>query len=287
MRWRATSDVDEYATAVGAFLEAEPCSRNVPRWIIELARRGIGGWVAAPHFWWLDDDGAVLGAASWTPPYNLIVTDLPSEGASQLVDAVRSYASGRPHRVAGVTGPRPAADAVADAWRARTGDAVALHMAQLMHELTEVRPVATPEGSRRLAGAADLDQMTEWMVAFATEVRVPAGSDPRQTTATLIADRNFHVWTVDGRAVSMAGRRELIAGVVRVGPVYTPPSHRGRGYARRLVAEMSQEALESEGAQRCMLYTDIANPVSNEIYRQIGYRPVEEHADFAFGDGAT
>ena len=29
---------------------------------------------------------------------------------------------------------------------------------------------------------------------------------------------------------------------VRIGPVYTPPEHRGRGYASALVAEVSQRA---------------------------------------------
>ena len=33
---------------------------------------------------------------------------------------------------------------------------------------------------------------------------------------------------------------------------------------------------------RCMLFTDTANPVSNSIYRQIGYVPRGEHVEIAF-----
>lgn len=281
MRWLETADVEEYAAAVTAFLEAQPCSRNVPRWIIELARRGAGGWSAPARFWWLDTSDGARGAASWTPPYDLIVTDLPAGSVATLVDSVSAHARNSTHRVAGVTGPRPAAAAVAAAWHEQSGDDTALHMAQLMHELTHVDDVPTPSGARRRASRADLDLLTDWLVDFAAEVDVPAGTDPRATMQRLVEDGNCHMWIAQGAAVSMAGRREPIGGVVRVGPVYTPPEQRGRGYARRLVAEMSREALD-EGAQRCMLFTDVANPVSNNIYRQIGYRPIQEHAEYSF-----
>jgi hypothetical protein len=62
-----------------------------------------------------------------------------------------------------------------------------------------------------------------------------------------------------------------VAGVARVGPVYTPPPDRGRGYAGSAVAALSRRAL-AEGADRCALFTDLANPTSNKIYAQVGYR---------------
>ena len=51
---------------------------------------------------------------------------------------------------------------------------------------------------------------------------------------------------------------------------------------RRLVAEVSTAALRLPQVSRCMLYTEATNPVSNAIYRQIGYAAVEEHADIRF-----
>jgi predicted GNAT family acetyltransferase len=70
-----------------------------------------------------------------------------------------------------------------------------------------------------------------------------------------------------------------VSGVVRIGPVYTPPEFRRRGYATAAVASASQQALDS-GAERCMLFTDLANPTSNKIYAAIGYQRIgdwEEH----------
>jgi predicted GNAT family acetyltransferase len=65
--------------------------------------------------------------------------------------------------------------------------------------------------------------------------------------------------------------------VCRIGPVYTPREHRGRGYAGATVAAASR-ALVDEGAQVC-LFTDQANPVSNALYERLGYRPLVDMAN--------
>jgi hypothetical protein len=62
---------------------------------------------------------------------------------------------------------------------------------------------------------------------------------------------------------------------MRVGPVYTPPAERRRGYAGALVAALSQRLLD-EGREFCFLFTDLANPTSNHVYQEIGYEPVCE-----------
>jgi predicted GNAT family acetyltransferase len=80
----------------------------------------------------------------------------------------------------------------------------------------------------------------------------------------------------------MAGATPLIAGQIRVAPVYTPAPLRGRGYAGAATTEVSRAALAA-GADEVLLFTDLANPTSNGLYQRIGYRPV---ADFAVYDFA-
>jgi predicted GNAT family acetyltransferase len=79
--------------------------------------------------------------------------------------------------------------------------------------------------------------------------------------------------------VSIVGVTRPVAGVVRIGPVYTPDALRGRGYASAAVAAVSRRALAG-GASTCMLFTDLANSTSNKIYAEVGYRRLagwEEH----------
>jgi predicted GNAT family acetyltransferase len=70
------------------------------------------------------------------------------------------------------------------------------------------------------------------------------------------------IWD-DGKPVSMASVTPPLARTVRVGLVYTPPEHRGRGYAASCVAAVSRAALEADASQ-CVLYTQLSNPQSTE-----------------------
>ena len=38
----------------------------------------------------------------------------------------------------------------------------------------------------------------------------------------------------------------------------------------------------ADGAERCILYADLANPTSNRIYQAIGYRALGDSAKFTF-----
>lgn len=86
------------------------------------------------------------------------------------------------------------------------------------------------------------------------------------------------VWDDRGPVSTLALAPE-VAGMVRIGPVYTPPEQRRRGYAGNAVAAAAREALAG-GASRCMLATDLANPTSNRVYASVGFRAFadwEEH----------
>jgi predicted GNAT family acetyltransferase len=80
----------------------------------------------------------------------------------------------------------------------------------------------------------------------------------------------------------MAGRTPGVAGAARVQAVYTPAGHRRRGYGAAVTAAATERALAA-GAEHVVLFTDLANPTSNGVYRRIGYRPVEDRLLLAFG----
>jgi predicted GNAT family acetyltransferase len=73
-----------------------------------------------------------------------------------------------------------------------------------------------------------------------------------------------------------------VCDVERLGPVYTPPERRGRGYASAVVAAMSRAVLGA--GNRCILYADLDNPTSNAIYRALGYSAVAEALRYGFDD---
>jgi predicted GNAT family acetyltransferase len=96
-----------------------------------------------------------------------------------------------------------------------------------------------------------------------------------------VRSETFDLWTADATPVCGVGHHTA-AGVVRVGPVYTPPEHRNHGYARRLTYAVTARVLARPDVQRAMLFTDAANPVSNSIYRQAGYVARDRHVEIEF-----
>jgi uncharacterized protein len=86
---------------------------------------------------------------------------------------------------------------------------------------------------------------------------------------------------LDNAPVSLAAGRQRSPTVGLIGSVYTPPAYRRKGYATACVAALSQKLLD-EGCDRCFLLTDLANPTSNHIYREIGYIPVCDWHEYAF-----
>ena len=92
--------------------------------------------------------------------------------------------------------------------------------------------------------------------------------------AKRVGDR-FMLWDVDGTPVSMAMLRAPAAGVSRIGPVFTPLTHRGHGYGSAVTAAAAELAHRS-GTPDVVLFADLANPVSNAIYQRIGFEAVRD-----------
>ena len=89
------------------------------------------------------------------------------------------------------------------------------------------------------------------------------------------------LWEDESTVVSLTGYASSTPNGARIGPVYTPPDLRGRGYARSLVTHTTERLLGS-GRRFCFLYTDLANPTSNRLYQEIGYRQLCVSEDWRF-----
>jgi uncharacterized protein len=139
------------------------------------------------------------------------------------------------------------------------------------------RPVG---GEMRICTTGDRAIVAEFMAGFFAEIGESFNEDISARADRMIAAGQAFVW-VNPEPVAIAGCGSPTPSGVRIGPVYTPPEHRGRGYASNLVAHVSQHALDS-GRKYCFLFTDLANPVSNSIYQKIGYSPVSDCERWGF-----
>jgi predicted GNAT family acetyltransferase len=205
--------------------------------------------------------------------------------ASDALDLFAHDLHGSGHDLPGVLGPEPVGRAFAERWRALTGKSCRQAMAMRIYQLTAARPVTAVPGRVRRVTEADRDLLLDWYEAFQREAMgeaVPEGI-ARSVDQLLTADpvvRGLYVWE-DSAPVSMAGYSGPTPHGIRIGPVYTPPEHRRKGYASACVAAVSQCLLDS-GRRFCFLFTDLANPTSNRIYQAIGYEPVGDVDEYRF-----
>lgn len=234
------------------------------------------------RLWLVEDCGSqVLGAALQTPPYNLV---LGRPRADDVLLTLADALSTQRVELPGVTGAVPEIDAFSENWVVRTGVRRRRRMAQRIYRLTALRRVEDVPGRARTATEADRELLVAWVKAFAAEA-MPEGAPDRGAERTVDARLRagaggFTIWENDD-PVSLAGWGGRTPNGVRIGPVYTPPEHRCRGYGSAATAAVTAEQLAA-GRTFCFLYTDLASPTSNKIYTDIGYEPVCDALDYAF-----
>ena len=128
------------------------------------------------------------------------------------------------------------------------------------------------EGAPHRATIADMPLLFSWMLAFRQEA-VPHDVPPQwEKVGNAAANGRYLFWTVDGEPVALAGIARELKTVAAIGPVYTPPAMRRRGYAGAATAALCERAF-AEGKSAACLYTDLRNPYSNRCYAKIGFRP--------------
>ncbi|SBT46570.1 GNAT family N-acetyltransferase [Micromonospora narathiwatensis] len=284
------TDPGEFLAAAGDHLAAAPVVSTVVASVAHrLSAQRADGIAQPDRNWWLvvrDPSGAVVGVgmrAAPFAPYPPFLLPMPNEAAVALAHALH----GRGEEVLAVNGALPAVELCATELTRIRGGRVEVGQHTRLHELGELVCPAPVPGRLELATEDDVDLVTEWFGAFMGDADEQAGR-PRGTSAHEVPDRaellrqlgagSLWFWVDEtGQPVHLTGVKPPSFGVARVGPVYTPPAQRGRGWASNAVAEVSR-LIQAAGARVC-LFTDQANPTSNKIYAALGYRPVVDMAN--------
>jgi len=274
----------DFLARAGAELERNEVLNGLPLGIALRLQKSSERTEIPPYLATVEDEGKLLVAAVMTPPFRLIVTsnqfDAFGEAPSLLIHNLRQH--GWP--VPGVMGPSPLSDLFAQAWTSLTGEVSHLRTHERLFELTHVIAPRPGPGSLRIATPNETVLVARWIKAFQEEaVRTSINDEEAASWArTRIGNGEVYLWVLpDGTIVSLIATTRPVLRVISIAPVYTPPELRGRGYASRSVAALSQHLLDS-GWERCSLFTDLSNPTSNNIYQQVGYRPVRDFNEYDF-----
>lgn len=285
-----------FLDAAGELLASDPVLGSVIATVTaRIARElsdGQDSWaeVGAPfQRWWAvvrDDSGAVVSAVMRTAPFThhpTFALPLTDEAARALATALHE----RGELLEASNGALPGAEVLARVTAELQGGEVVADKTTRLWEATSVEVPAAPEGRLRRATEADAELVLSWFEAFHAEADEQAGREPDPTAgehntldSVLVRIREGVEWLwelPDGTVAHLSGASLPSYGVSRIGPVFTPREHRGRGIASYVVGELTRRGLEA--GHRMCLFTDQANPTSNKIYAGLGYEPVVDMAE--------
>jgi GNAT superfamily N-acetyltransferase len=221
----------------------------------------------------------LLGVAAhyWN---GMLVLQAPGQ-AGPVAAACRS-ASGR--RVGGLMGP---ADQVREARRdlGLANADTALDEDEVLYGLNLVDvvvPSALSDGAVvcRAPRDEERDTLCAWRLAYDIELLGATDSPGQRARSAAFLDAQIadgHAWVAlaGPTMVSLSAFNAVLPEIVQLGGIYTPPDHRGRGYARAAVAH-SLLVARDRGASRAVLFT--SNPNAMRSYEAVGFRKVGSYA---------
>jgi hypothetical protein len=275
MRVRRFTDARAFGERVGPMLMRQERENNVPLGIVR-------GLVAKPNdvalMLAIEDSDPPVCAAVMTPPFKLVLSSGPAAAVVPLVEHLRLEAVALP----GIMSLAPMADAFAAAWRKHHAGRIDKEFDVKLHALGTAPPLSATPGTLRAARDGDIPLLRDWGTEFFAEVGFPA-SERDSFIARLddmIAVPRLWLWE-DGEPVCMLGHTETTPRTARIGPVFTPHGVRGKGYASAAVSELTRRLLAG-GRAWCLLFADVENPTSTDMYRRLGYEEVCLFREYRF-----
>ncbi len=264
---------DDAATVLegaGGFLASRPVLHNL---ILSLLHARVSH--PEPGRSWVAWEGSeVVGVAFQSPfDFPLLLTPMPDAALTAVVLALAE----EDVAVGAITADAATAARFAGEWTERRCAGATPFNGGRIYELDDLRPPPPSPGHLRPVLEDEGEMAVKWMRAFEDETGergMPAEEVKRRVTAG-----RLWFWD-DGGPVALSGNAPPVQGIVRIGPVFTPGDLRRRGYGSSCVAALSRHFLGQ--GYRCTLFTDLANPVSNSIYRKMGYTAVGEILRYRF-----
>jgi predicted GNAT family acetyltransferase len=227
--------------------------------------------------WWVveDSDAAVCGMMMRTAPHKLVLSPMPREAIDPAVAAV--VESDR--EIPGLSGSKELVESFLVQFIKLSNRAVQPRIEHrlLVYVLDSLNPPSPSTGSLRPGQLSEFELLLTWWTGFAHHTNVERHGLEEGLRASLVSGR-IHRWMINDRPVCAVANSSVVnvssGPVARIGPVYTPPEERRKGYAGQLTAAVSSHLIQR--GIGLMLFTDATNATSNGVYARLGYERVDE-----------
>lgn len=282
------SDVEEFYTTCYEFLEEHEAENNLIFGILETLRTNIHAYdpTYTPEMIAVFENTNIVIVSLRTPPYNQIISYTEEKNSIPvLIDKIIENGVDLP----GILGFKEGAQLFADIWTDKVRKNKILNMNERIYRLEKVNPQILDVNQFEVATTEDTDLLVNYAKDFIQDVYANSPQEQVERNRKQIA-KNMEKWVSEGIVYTLRTNNTIVSitKASRDTPngkaitlVYTPPKYRRKGYATELVAKLCQLILD-EGKKFCFLFTDLANPTSNKIYMNIGFKPIMDVDDYRF-----
>lgn len=280
MQFTRHENVQDFAACALPQLEKNEVENNLP---IGLLKRALEGKMGTDD-WFM---ASVQGGheidrlfALMTPPHNIILSAANGDVSDDAMDCLISELQRMKLDVPGTVGKSEIAYAFARRYTAQMGLSFHTSLHERVYQLTKVASVPK-KGCFRSSSETDMAFLPYWLKASYEDCFGISAELDGEAAQKIIESGNLFILEAGGCPVSMAGAVRKTAHGSVIGHVYTPPYFRGHGYAKSCVASLSQHLLD-KGEEYCALFADLANPISNRVYQDVGYCTVCDFDELVF-----
>lgn len=229
----------------------------------------------AGEYWGVYESSKLVGviAQYWN---GNVMMQVPQ--AQHLIDVTQILMKEHTRPIKGILGDAEQSDIVINLLGLKSSD-FAVNETEGLFALDLNDLVFQPREGCSLISPADMDQklLFDWMKAYDIEA---LGSQDNEALDKRIAEGIIGKWQIEHRRVlldngvpvSLVGCNAQVEYVNQIGPVWTPPEHRNKGYARLALAMFLKDE-KAKGIERSILFTKDGS-AAERAYLAIGYKRI-------------
>jgi uncharacterized protein len=267
LEFKLFTNVESYKRTVVPFLEQDQVVNNLALGILLTVTEKPTLMATVTR------NNDIIFSLLQTSPKQIILSKTDLFVPEEIVE-VAKLLNQNVRNIPGLVGEKNITNQLAKELTLLRNDIPSIQMNQRLYKLEKVVKKPLTDGRLVKMTIHNLSLIADWVYQFCMDIDESISRMGAEIKATdLLEKGRVYGWEVDGEIISMANAARPTKSNITINFVYTPIEERKKGYASSCVSALSELMLHS-GFRSTSLYTDLANPTSNKIYMEIGYKPI-------------